>query len=563
MSNSKRNDKMTEEDFLKNKARRKGVSTKKSSKKKKAKGPGHWILLGVLIALGLALFSGIIWGISWLIDAFFEAPETKDNNNLDGAYTNSAGEDITRAESEDGKKQYYTFLATATDAGGSLTDVIMVARFNYSDEAPEVSILQIPRDTFVKVSSNKLYFNKDGTLSKENFISPTANYSIKINEAFHRGKSLAYDKITSLLEEAAGKNEKELKKLIASKDYIFIDADIEKLKKYSSGNENEKNQLEKDIRRDFGIKYLQTLIYYNFGIPTDYYAQVNINGFRGVVDAIGGVDLYVPQNMDYEDEYQDLYIHLKKGQQHLDGKKAEQFVRFRGYPGGDIARLDAQKLFVDAFFDKLVSPSTILKLDDIATEVQKNLFTDISVKNLVNFGNKAIKMDIGTDVTIQTLPGDGEYIGGVSYFIANRNETIKLINNSFNVFDSDLIPEDFCIIASENIVRPASANEDEENIENADETDDDGEDGDEEKNENDDEENGKNEEVEDSESNEDNDEVKDNDSDDETGEDSSESDEETQTGKDDESSENNVSDEDVSSEANLELLEQMLNENVQ
>lgn len=563
MSNSKRNDKMTEEDFLKNKARRKGVSTKKSSKKKKAKGPGHWILLGVLIALGLALFSGIIWGISWLIDAFFEAPETKDNNNLDGAYTNSAGEDITRAEGEDGKKQYYTFLATATDAGGSLTDVIMVARFNYSDEAPEVSILQIPRDTFVKVSSNKLYFNKDGTLSKENFTSPTANYSIKINEAFHRGKSLAYDKITSLLEEAAGKNEKELKKLIASKDYIFIDADIEKLKKYSSGNENEKNQLEKDIRRDFGIKYLQTLIYYNFGIPTDYYAQVNINGFRGVVDAIGGVDLYVPQNMDYEDEYQDLYIHLKKGQQHLDGKKAEQFVRFRGYPGGDIARLDAQKLFVDAFFDKLVSPSTILKLDDIATEVQKNLFTDISVKNLVNFGNKAIKMDIGTDVTIQTLPGDGEYIGGVSYFIANRNETIKLINNSFNVFDSDLIPEDFCIIASENIVRPASANEDEENIENADETDDDGEDGDEEKNENDDEENGKNEEVEDSESNEDNDEVKDNDSDDETGEDSSESDEETQTGKDDESSENNVSDEDISSEANLELLEQMLNENVQ
>ncbi|MBR2021316.1 MAG: LCP family protein, partial [Clostridia bacterium] len=332
----------------------------------------------------------------------------------------------------------------------------MVARFHYDDKDPSVSILQIPRDTYVKISDDKLYFTKDGVLSAENFSSETANTSIKINEAYYRGKKLAHDKITKLLKEVDGQDERDVELLLKKKEYTFIQADAKKVKNYAKSTDKaQKNQLENDIMRDFGLVYLQNLIYYNFGIPIDYHAQVNIKGFRGVVNAIDGVDLYVPQDMDYDDPYQDLHIHLKKGMQHLNGKKAEQFVRFRGYPEGDVARLDAQKLFIDAFLDKLLSFSTVSKIDDILSEVQSNLYTNISFNNMLRFANKILVMDLSEDIHMHTLPGTGEYIGPVSYFVANRADVIKLVNEEFNVFNSPLIDEDFKIIDNEKIYRPA------------------------------------------------------------------------------------------------------------
>lgn len=527
MANSKKNSKIDEDAFLRNRAKRK-ASSRKSSKKKKDVHSFKWVLYAILISIGLALFAGILWGALWLIDAFFGAPEP------------SKGPDPVPLEdvalTDDGKKLYSTFLATATDASEMLTDVIMVARFNNED--PEVSILQIPRDTYVRISSNKLILDDDGRLSRDNFVSPTANYSVKINEVYNRGKNLAKDKITSLLKASVGKSEAELEQLISDKEYVFIGADIEKLKKYSDADDAEKKKIDKEIRRDFGIKYLQALIYYDFGIPTDYYAQVNIKGFRGIVDAIGGVDLYVPQNMDYEDEYQDLYIHLKKGQQTLNGEKAEQFVRYRGYGAGDIARLDAQKLFINAFLDKLLSVSSIRNIDDIMVEVQKNLYTDISLKNLINFGSKSITMDFGTDFSIQTLPGIGEYIGDASFFVTDKAETMKLVNEKFNVFNDKLIEEDFAIIASEKIYRPVIIYDDDE------EDDDDDNDDPESDNENEDGENTES----------DDDDMK------------SDEDDDTESNDDNEDSESDDGESAAtatSSGANLELLEQMLNDNQQ
>ena len=78
------------------------------------------------------------------------------------------------------------------------------------------------------------------------------------------------------------------------------------------------------------VKQLEDIL----GIEIDHYVKVDLNAFRKIVDAIGGVEVDVPQNMFYEDPYQDLYINLKKGPQLLDGDKAEQLVRFRSYPMG-------------------------------------------------------------------------------------------------------------------------------------------------------------------------------------------------------------------------------------
>ncbi len=460
MMSSKKSNNISEEAFLKNKARRKSVSVKSSQKKKKNKKKSQSpVLKGFLIALGvlagIIILAVIVAAIYYFAVISTGAPDEHNENN--DIFINSEGNEVNRVTATDGSKKYFTFLATATDRGGSLTDVIMVARFHYDDKNPEVSVLQIPRDTYVRICGNKLLFTGDGYLSSDNFYGESANLSIKINEAFYRGCGLAEETIDKMLAEVSGKNDSEIEKILKKKEYLFIQPDVKKVKNYAKEtNSAEKDKIYRNIIKDFGITYLQSLIYYNYGIPTDYSAQVNINGFRGVVNAIGGVDLNVPTRMYYVDKYQDLYIDLYPGQQHLNGDKAEQFVRFRGYPGGDVARLDAQKLFINAFLDKVLSFSTVTKIDDIITEIQKNLYTDISFNNLLKFANKLLNMDIKNGVHMYTLPGTGEYIGPVSYFVANKAETIKLVNDEFNVFDSPLINEDFKMLDAEEIYRPAA-----------------------------------------------------------------------------------------------------------
>jgi len=154
------------------------------------------------------------------------------------------------------------------------------------------------------------------------------------------------------------------------------------------------------------------------------------------VDAIGGVDVYVQEPMHYEDPLQDLYIHIDAGQQHLNGKDAEGFVRFRaGYVQADIARMDAQKIFMTSFFKKLLSFSSITKIDEIVKAVYKNLDTDMSLENILAFVRPALSVDM-SEITMLNMQGVA-YNKGM-YYALNKAENLKIVNQHFNVFSHDL-----------------------------------------------------------------------------------------------------------------------------
>lgn len=97
------------------------------------------------------------------------------------------------------------------------------------------------------------------------------------------------------------------------------------------------------------------------GINIDHYVKIDLDAFRKIVDTVGGVEVDVPQDMDYEDPVQDLYIHLDAGLQTLNGEQAEQLVRFRKYPTGDEGRIEVQQLFLKALAEKVLSSESILK----------------------------------------------------------------------------------------------------------------------------------------------------------------------------------------------------------
>lgn len=153
------------------------------------------------------------------------------------------------------------------------------------------------------------------------------------------------------------------------------------------------------------------------GIPIDHYVLVNFNGFKKIVDAIGGVNIDVEKRMYYEDPYDGdgLVIDLKPGVQHMDGKTAIQYVRYRDAEG-DIGRIQRQQKFLKAVFNEIASPSVITKIPAIIREVGATVKSDMSTTEMVNLAqilNDAYKQGLKTDM----VPGKPAYIDEISYWL--------------------------------------------------------------------------------------------------------------------------------------------------
>lgn len=118
-------------------------------------------------------------------------------------------------------------------------------------------------------------------------------------------------------------------------------------------------------------------------VSVDRYIRINIQGVEKLIDALGGLNIYVPENMKYTDHSQHLYIDLKQGQQHLDGEKAIQFLRFRYDAYGDIGRVQRQQSFMRALVEQTLSPRTILRMPDILNVVRSHLDTNLTTNELI------------------------------------------------------------------------------------------------------------------------------------------------------------------------------------
>lgn len=172
------------------------------------------------------------------------------------------------------------------------------------------------------------------------------------------------------------------------------------------------------------------------GIEIDYHVLFKTKILRQVVDKIGGVTVDVPINMNYDDPYQNLYIHLKKGTQKLTGSQAEQFCRFRknnngsGYPGGDVERTKAQQKFIKAFIAELLKVDNISKIPDLINIVLEGTKTNVTLDVAKEYIDDVIALK--TDrITTNTLPGSARmgksplgYMTSYYYYDAEKTKTM-------------------------------------------------------------------------------------------------------------------------------------------
>lgn len=201
------------------------------------------------------------------------------------------------------------------------------------------------------------------------------------------------------------------------------------------------------------------------GTPINYYFLIDTKAFERIIDAIGGIDINVEKRMYYEDPWDDdggLVIDLRPGQQHMDGKTAIQYVRYRDEEG-DIGRISRQQKFIKAVIEKISTPSIITKLPTIIKEVNAAIETDMSVTKMISLIG-VIKDAKENGLNTAMVPGKPAYISDVSYWLPDVVELRKTLAQILDVkMDSTIsrameqeaqeyevsIPEDMKIIESE------------------------------------------------------------------------------------------------------------------
>ena len=168
-------------------------------------------------------------------------------------------------------------------------------------------------------------------------------------------------------------------------------------------------------------------------VPVDHYIKIDFQGFKGIVDAVGGVTVDVPFDF-WERSDVDYYkkIHFKQGQQNLNGEEALAYVRMRKQdPNGDYGRAARQRQLLAAVAQKLNSTSTVFKIKDLTAVVGKYIKTDIPISDGLALYNKLSGFDPSTMQTLK-LEGEDKKIGGIYYFLPDpisvetvRNEIEK------------------------------------------------------------------------------------------------------------------------------------------
>ena len=166
-----------------------------------------------------------------------------------------------------------------------------------------------------------------------------------------------------------------------------------------------------------------------FGISIHQYVVIDLDTFAKIIDAVGGIDIYVERDMDYDDPEAGLSIHMRQGYRHLDGVGAECYLRYRSDDLGDLGRTQRQQKFVKAFYAKLLRVDTLPKVPQIADILKQNVTTSAELFDSVHIGNVVRKLNAQPPRTIM-LPGDFARDDD-TVWIMDRKATDKVIHELF------------------------------------------------------------------------------------------------------------------------------------
>lgn len=192
-----------------------------------------------------------------------------------------------------------------------------------------------------------------------------------------------------------------------------------------------------------GMKVLLDYVQDTIGYRPDGYILVEIPVLKDLIDLFGGVEFYVPQDMNAPGK-----VFLEEGLQHLTGEQALGLLRFRfGYVDQDIGRQNVQKEFLKACLDQWATADNFGKLKDALSLFQSQSLTDLDTKHFLWFGWNLLTIGFGNIYT-DTLPGYATMIGDQSYYVLYPGKVADMIQDRYNPYKVE-ITRDMLDIATE------------------------------------------------------------------------------------------------------------------
>lgn len=164
-----------------------------------------------------------------------------------------------------------------------------------------------------------------------------------------------------------------------------------------------------------GVKMSMDTIENFLNIPIDYYLEINMEGFKDIVDAVGGVT--VKNNLDFTYEN----VHFPIGTLTIDGTKALKFSRMRyDDPKGDFGRQERQRQIIQGIIHKGASISSLANYQNILDALSKNIQTNLTFDDMINIQKNY--RDASDHIEQMTIKGNGKRINGIYYLIVSKEE---------------------------------------------------------------------------------------------------------------------------------------------
>ena len=180
----------------------------------------------------------------------------------------------------------------------------------------------------------------------------------------------------------------------------------------------------------YGSGLLAETLYQNYGLVLDRYISISLNSFRDIINAMGGLDIYLPHDV-YKRVNDQPVLFLEAGSHHLNGKEVELLARQR-ISIGDHGRINNQTIILRAIAAQMLSPAGISAIPAIIEEVQSNVLTDLSPAEISQLVCLAGMLDFQEDISFSSIPQDS-IVEQIVY------DPVRAINTSALVGDEEKI----------------------------------------------------------------------------------------------------------------------------
>lgn len=170
------------------------------------------------------------------------------------------------------------------------------------------------------------------------------------------------------------------------------------------------------------------------GVNINYYVQIDYRAVEKIVDAIGGLPVTVPHDMDYDDPADNLHIHFKKGDVVEKGSDIIKLLRWRknnhggGYAEGDLGRVKTQHDIIKLGIDKLLNENSAINLVRVQEPIIEYIRTNMPTGVMLDYISKLSNIKSGS-ISIDTIPGAPSELEGLSFYVADEVKMAEMLKD--------------------------------------------------------------------------------------------------------------------------------------